>query len=342
MTTKLSKQVREFHEKFGITVRKTPTVPSAEEMRLRAKLIMEEAIEVLEAMGAGEKHLEALRSEVKWTIRTIYGDNIDLVKVADGFADLDYVVEGARSVFGIDGEPIANIVHAANMRKVGGKRAPDGKVLKPEGWMPPDVDIGTELLRQKDAADELEVVQNLATGPTASSPNAPAPTGPTPSAPRRNEPRVKASDATLSVDGPDHYLSHPSGVEPVDIVEWLSSSLANVIEYVWRAPYKGDYKKDMTKALWYAEREEARLRLHQGDVRILVLSTPVVKRMRKVIDAETEGTTLRRILSELSKTDDTLHFEEFRGGVTAPPMVTHSDLVKVRDILRAAVAEMTP
>jgi predicted HAD superfamily Cof-like phosphohydrolase len=64
-------------------------------------------------------------------------------------ADLDYVVEGTRLEFGIDGEPIAAEVHRANMAKTEGPVAPDGKRLKPPGWTPPDI---AGVLRKQGAA----------------------------------------------------------------------------------------------------------------------------------------------------------------------------------------------
>jgi hypothetical protein len=64
---------------------------------------------------------------------------VDMVELADGFADLDYVVEGARLEFGIHGQEIADEVQRANMAKVGGPIREDGKRLKPAGWKPPDI-----------------------------------------------------------------------------------------------------------------------------------------------------------------------------------------------------------
>lgn len=147
--------------------------------------------------------------------------------------------------------------------------------------------------------------------------------------------------ALATVDGPDHYLNHPSGVEPITIVEWLSSSLANVVEYVWRAPHKGEYEKDMKKALWYADREESRLRHHSSEVRVLMLSSTIVERMRKVIAAEPDkNSVLCRVLGAISQLDPELYYEEYHGGVTAPPIVGWSDVAKVRDILREVVGSL--
>lgn len=58
-----------------------------------------------------------------------------------------------------------------------------------------------------------------------------------------------------SVDHPEHYASHPSGAECIEIAEWFSFNLGNVIKYVWRAGKKGDRIEDLKKARWYLERE---------------------------------------------------------------------------------------
>jgi predicted HAD superfamily Cof-like phosphohydrolase len=71
---------------------------------------------------------------------------VDLPELADALADLDYVVEGARLEFGINGAPIATEVHRANMAKLDGPVREDGKKQKPEGWKPPDIE--SELRKQ--------------------------------------------------------------------------------------------------------------------------------------------------------------------------------------------------
>lgn len=64
----------------------------------------------------------------------------NLVEVADGIVDTIYVLcQLARSV-GIDLDRHWDEVQRANMRKVEGgvRKREDGKVLKPEGWQPPN------------------------------------------------------------------------------------------------------------------------------------------------------------------------------------------------------------
>lgn len=57
------------------------------------------------------------------------------------------------------------------------------------------------------------------------------------------------------VNHPDHYTSHPSGVECIDVVEHLPFNLGNAIKYLWRADSKGSPLEDLRKAEWYVRRE---------------------------------------------------------------------------------------
>ena len=63
----------------------------------------------------------------------------DLGGIADGIADLIYVLLGTALSYGIHIAPIWDEVQRTNMAKEGGATRHDGKVLKPEGWQPPDV-----------------------------------------------------------------------------------------------------------------------------------------------------------------------------------------------------------
>ena len=58
---------------------------------------------------------------------------------------------------------------------------------------------------------------------------------------------------------PDHYRSHPSGVECVTVTEHMTFCLGNAVKYIWRAGEKGDRLEDLRKARWYVDREIARL-----------------------------------------------------------------------------------
>lgn len=62
------------------------------------------------------------------------------------------------------------------------------------------------------------------------------------------------------VNHPNHYTSHPSGVECIDIAEHMVFNLGNAVKYIWRAGMKGDATEDLEKARFYIDREIQRLR----------------------------------------------------------------------------------
>ena len=58
-----------------------------------------------------------------------------------------------------------------------------------------------------------------------------------------------------AVNHPPHYISHPSGIECITIIEHMSFNLGNAVKYIWRADLKGDVVEDLKKARWYLDRE---------------------------------------------------------------------------------------
>lgn len=60
---------------------------------------------------------------------------------------------------------------------------------------------------------------------------------------------------TDPVDHPQHYTSHPSGIECIQVTEHMSFNLGNAVKYLWRADLKGDAVQDLRKAAWYITRE---------------------------------------------------------------------------------------
>jgi hypothetical protein len=62
-----------------------------------------------------------------------------------------------------------------------------------------------------------------------------------------------------NVNHPKHYTSHPSGVECIEITEHMNFNLGNATKYVWRSSLKGKDVEDLKKAIWYLEREIARI-----------------------------------------------------------------------------------
>ncbi len=60
------------------------------------------------------------------------------------------------------------------------------------------------------------------------------------------------------IQHPQHYTTHPSGVECIQITEHMNFCLGNAIKYIWRHDQKGGVD-DLKKAKFYLEREIARL-----------------------------------------------------------------------------------
>lgn len=148
--------VAEFMTAFGQPVRTSPTdTISDEERLLRVRLVIEEALEFAEAMGCivsapadADGVLGAKRVDV--TIDEFA--DIDLVEAADALADTIVVTKGSAHTLGVDVDRVFDLVHQTNMNKMDPKtgkpviREWDGKVIKPEGWVPPTAAITQYLL----------------------------------------------------------------------------------------------------------------------------------------------------------------------------------------------------
>lgn len=141
---------REFCRAMGIMVNRKPTVPSVAQFDLARLLIAEEYHELSKEFG---NILEIL--EIKQNGVDSHGDEAAastcdamahsyLTDATAEAADLVYVICQFCNMFGLPLEQIYMAIHAANMRKVNprtGKitRREDGKVLKPDGWKPADL-----------------------------------------------------------------------------------------------------------------------------------------------------------------------------------------------------------
>ena len=111
--------VKDFHKAFGQRVSETPALPDENERHLRKVLLEEEFNEYIIAEAEN-----------------------DIVEIADALADIIYIACGTAVSYGIPLDIIFDEVHHSNMSKlVDGKviRRSDGKIQKPEGWMPPNI-----------------------------------------------------------------------------------------------------------------------------------------------------------------------------------------------------------
>lgn len=139
----IQSQVEEFHRTFGHPIADRPTMPTTERARARLKWMREELDEFEEALEAG-----------------------DFVKMYDAMLDESYFVAGTLVEMGLNLEIGIDIVHQANMAKVwpDGElhRDEDGKVLKPEGWVPPEARLELMIDLQEKAAELRFIAKSLA------------------------------------------------------------------------------------------------------------------------------------------------------------------------------------
>jgi hypothetical protein len=64
-----------------------------------------------------------------------------------------------------------------------------------------------------------------------------------------------------SVNHPNHYTSHPSGIECIEITRNYNFNIGNAIKYLWRQGLKDSNPaiQDLEKAIWYIKDEIKRL-----------------------------------------------------------------------------------
>lgn len=120
-----------------------PVLPTPGVRLLRARLIFEEAMETIEALGvdvylsnANDGNYQVCKDNVYIEI----GGAADLVKIVDGCADISVVNTGALLACGVADLPVLDAVDYNNLAKFGPghTKREDGKLIKPPGHKPPD------------------------------------------------------------------------------------------------------------------------------------------------------------------------------------------------------------
>ncbi len=127
--------VKTFMTKAGQTVPKELTTPSEADLKLRASLVMEEAMELV-TKGLG---LSVRFDGEKFTFEKVAEP--DIVEAMDAAADIMWVgVTGVSVIFGADIVPILKEVDRSNLSKfIDGYRRDDGKWVKGPSYSPADI-----------------------------------------------------------------------------------------------------------------------------------------------------------------------------------------------------------
>ncbi len=136
---KAQEQVREFAFRI-VRGPVSPDVPALRDAKLRASLILEEALETATALVGREAAYELVEEQMDKQWAKPNGVP-DIAEAIDGLCDLLYVAYGAAEAIGVDLEPFFDEVHRTNMLKDGSKEIDShGKRGgKPPGWKKPDI-----------------------------------------------------------------------------------------------------------------------------------------------------------------------------------------------------------
>lgn len=133
-----------------------PTEPDSSTRILRAKLILEESLETI-WKGLGVKvyrqldeheSIEIKEEGLQFAVSSDLG--FDLIETIDGCMDISVVTTGTLSACGVPDQPFLELVDKNNLAKFGPGHSyrEDGKLIKPPGHKPPDIQGLLESLYQ--------------------------------------------------------------------------------------------------------------------------------------------------------------------------------------------------
>lgn len=145
----LELDLKAFHRMAGQAIGQSPAVRDGE---LRARLILEEAIETAYALV---RATQQSNSDALFVVDDICRAAIEkavvcnpelgaldpisnIAEAIDGCVDLIYVTVGTAVAMGVSLDMFWLAVHAANMQKAGGPVV-NGKLMKPRNWQPPNI-----------------------------------------------------------------------------------------------------------------------------------------------------------------------------------------------------------
>ena len=140
---KYQEQVKEFMSLIGQDCPDKPVIPSDKDLILRARVILEETLEYINASGVS---FSLLIDDISVDIKDISSldfqktHETDIVEVADAIGDIGYINYGSANCFGLDMEEIEDEIHANNMTKIKtGYKDENGKFRKGTDYVPIDL-----------------------------------------------------------------------------------------------------------------------------------------------------------------------------------------------------------
>jgi predicted HAD superfamily Cof-like phosphohydrolase len=143
--------VSAFHNATDCPVLEQVILPPLDRIELRLSLITEEVRDELLQHLIDLKFARAIVDRHRDENKTLPPEMVELIRkdaalLLDAMADSIYVIVGTALEFGLPLDKCWDIVQRANMGKVDSttgkvRRREDGKILKPDGWVPPDEQI---------------------------------------------------------------------------------------------------------------------------------------------------------------------------------------------------------
>lgn len=133
--------VESFMLRAGQSVPVVPTEPDEKTRILRAKLILEEALETIRD-GLGVDVYCRSGYEIQFEHLTFgIARPFNMRETADGCADIRVVTTGTLSACGLPDGQLTRLVDRNNLEKFGPGHSirDDGKLVKPAGHKPPDI-----------------------------------------------------------------------------------------------------------------------------------------------------------------------------------------------------------
>lgn len=145
--------VRKFQKAFGHPAPDKVTALTLDRTVSRGGWTVEEVVEMIQQSSKNEAEFDSamdqLQEKIKAAVVKSKQDSYNqtekdlVIGQLDALIDQLVFVNGSLAEMGIDPKPFYQIVMDANMAKLGpdGKpiiRESDGKIMKPEGWEPPE------------------------------------------------------------------------------------------------------------------------------------------------------------------------------------------------------------
>jgi predicted HAD superfamily Cof-like phosphohydrolase len=149
----IAENVREFNLAAGQSCPDKPSEPMTQsEVHFVAKMILDEVMELMATVDEPGEAKATLQHMIACSKDISKSPTPSLAEQADAFVDIEYYMHNAACKKGVNLSRVFDLVHEANMAKRDSQtgvflKNAEGKVIKPKGWVAPDIE--SEIERQR-------------------------------------------------------------------------------------------------------------------------------------------------------------------------------------------------